>query len=97
MNATDNRCDLCRSWSYWHPDDMGVCMRDGGPDDAQGFVVPIARAVLDPSRKKANPGRMATTCDTRCNGWQSDGTRKGDEVEATRTSAENFFGALMRR
>jgi hypothetical protein len=76
------RCDLCRHWDYWHPDDMGVCRREGGPsDDVSGFVVPIGKAVLDPKRKIEHAGRMTTTCDTRCAGWQSDGTRKADEVE----------------
>ena len=73
MDASNNRCDLCRHWVYWHPDDMGVCTRPGGPDGGIGFAVPVERAVLSPILAKANPGKMATTCDTRCAGWQRDG------------------------
>lgn len=50
MDAADSRCGLCRYWSWWRPDDMGVCMRDGGPIGADGRVVPIAQAALDPIR-----------------------------------------------
>ena len=71
----NNRCDLCRHWDYVFPEDMGICKRISGPVGGIGFSVPIARAAIDRSRKQANPGTMATSCDTRCDGWM-DGRAK---------------------
>lgn len=88
MQATDNRCDLCRSWQYNHPDDMGVCAHEHGPAvGAEGFIVPIARAVISKPMREKYRAHNATTCDTRCDNWRSDGTRKADEVEALRANA----------
>lgn len=87
MQATDNRCDLCRSWDYHHPDDMGVCTAENGPaENVTGFAVPIARAVISAAMHDKHLRKTATSCDTRCDNWRSDGTRKADEVEALRAN-----------
>jgi hypothetical protein len=90
MQATDNRCDLCAHWHYRYPSDMGICKRDGGPGDGNGFSVPIAKAVLCTQDRAefAHKPLTATTCDTRCDQWHSDGSPIAHEVAALRANAQ---------
>ena len=86
---TGMRCDLCRHWQYHYPDDMGVCSHEDGPLHPNGFVVPIAMAVLRSHLRTAYRGCKATTCTTGCERWASDGTVKAEAVEASRSSSDH--------
>ena len=92
MQAIDSRCDLCKNWKYHYPDDMGVCANENGPaEDVNGFVVPVmSGAVLSEELRTKYPTNKATTCDTRCGNWQSDGTAKASEVAALRAKEKTL-------
>ena len=62
------RCDLCKHWSYKHPDDLGICKVEREHPNGVGLMI------------VTTGGKLKTSCDTRCDDWESDGTEKAKRV-----------------
>lgn len=59
-------CSTCMFWFYRYPDDMGVCNHTSGPENVEGFAVPIKSAVLSKETKQRFAGKQATSSDSTC-------------------------------
>jgi hypothetical protein len=69
-SVSRGRCDGCVHWDFRDPEDMGVCTHADGPGDGTGFAIAVERAALSRDIKAKHAGRMATTCDSRCDRFQ---------------------------